>query len=230
MPRVSPATKVRLGDTRRSQILAAAALIFARKGFERATIADIAQAAGLAEGSIYNYFRSKDELLAHLPRLLAQPVFTDVLDRLPSPASAEEMEALLLQLGTAFVERVRTHAPLFKVFFSALPRLSPTGRATYLQMVQIHAASKLERILRGGVRAGYLRKDLNPAIVARAFPGMLFIFLMIQEVLVGRRMVPYNYDVIVSEVVRLFLYGSASRPRAVRGPAGLRAKGRHRLT
>jgi len=230
MPRVSPAAKVRLEDARRSQILAAAGVIFARKGFDRATIADIAQAARLAEGSIYNYFRSKDELLAYLPRQLAQPVLTELLDRLPSPASAEEMEAFLVQLGTAFVERVRTHARLFKVFFSALPRLSPAGRATYLQLVQIHAASRLERMLRDGVRAGYLRKDLNPAIVARAFPGMLFIFLMIQEVLVGRRMVPYDYDVIVSEVVRLFLYGSASRPRAARRPVGPRAQGRHRLT
>jgi AcrR family transcriptional regulator len=230
MPRVSPEAKVRLGDTRRSQILTAAMVIFARKGFDRATIADIAKAAGLAEGSIYNYFRSKDELLAHIPRQLAQPALTQVLDRLLPPATAEEMEKFLLQLATAFVDRVRTHAPLFKVFFSALPRLSPTGRATYLQLVQTHVASRLEGILRHGVRAGYLRKDLNPAIVARVFPGMLFIFLMVQEVLIGRRMVPYAYDVIVSEVVRLFLYGSASRPRAARRPATLRAPGRHRLT
>jgi AcrR family transcriptional regulator len=230
MPRVSPDAKVRLEDTRRSQILTAAMVIFARKGFDRATIADIAKAAGLAEGSIYNYFRSKDELLAHIPRQLAQPVLTQLLDRLPAPATAEEMEAFLMQLGTAFVDRVRTHARLFKIFFSALPHLSPAGRLTYLQLVQTHAASRLERILRDGVRAGYLRKDLNPAIVARVFPGMLFIFLMVQEVLVGRRMVPYDYDVIVSEVVRLFLYGSVSRPRAARRPIALRAQGRHRLT
>ncbi len=230
MPRISPDAKGRLEDTRRSQILTAAMVIFARKGFDGAKIADIAKAAGLAEGSIYNYFRSKDELLAHIPRQLVQPALTQVLDRLPPPATAEELGAFLLQLGTAFVDRVRIHAPLFKVFFSALPRLSPAGRAMYLQLVQTHAASRLERILRHGVRAGYLRKSLNPAIVARVFPGMLFIFLMVQEVLVGRRMVPYDYDVIVSEVVRLFLYGSASRPRAAQRPVGLRAQGRHRLT
>ena len=230
MPRVSSDARQRREGARRSQILAAAAVIFARKGFDRATIADIARAAGLAEGSIYNYFRSKDELLAHLPRQQARPEFTELLDRVPPPASAEEMEAFLVQLGNAFVKRVRTHARLFKVFFSALPHLSPAGRATYLQLVQIYAASRLERMLRNGVRAGYLRKDLNPAISARVFPGMLFFFLMIQEVLVGRRIVPYNYDVIVREVVRLFLYGSASRPRTARRPAALRAQGRHRLT
>ncbi len=120
MPRIRPDAKVRLESTRRSQILAAAAVIFARKGFDRATIADIAKAAGLAEGSIYNYFRSKDELLAQIPRQLAQPVFPQLLDRLPSPASAEEMEAFLLQLGTASVERVRTHASACCATVSAL--------------------------------------------------------------------------------------------------------------
>src|SRR6058998_2074295 len=98
MPRVTAAAKARLEGTRRTQILAAAALVFARKGFDRATVTEIARAAGLAEGSIYNYFRSKGELLVHIPRQLA-----------PMPATAEEMEALLLRLAGAMVERVRTH-------------------------------------------------------------------------------------------------------------------------
>jgi TetR/AcrR family fatty acid metabolism transcriptional regulator len=230
MPRVSPEAKVRLEGARRSQILAAAALVFARKGFDRATIADVAQAAGLAEGSIYNYFRSKDELLAHIPRQIAQPVLARFLERTPSPATVEEMEALLLQLSAAIVDRVRTHARFLKVFFSALPYLSPAGRKTYMQLLPIHATSALERMLRDGVRAGYLRKDLNSVIAARVLPGMLFFFLMVQEVLVGRRLVPYDYDVIVPEVVRVFLHGTAARPRAARSPARLRAQGRHRST
>ncbi|MGB8645249.1 MAG: helix-turn-helix domain-containing protein [Anaerolineae bacterium] len=43
-------------EQRRNQILTAARAVFARKGFERATIADIAREAVMAEGSIYNYF------------------------------------------------------------------------------------------------------------------------------------------------------------------------------
>lgn len=229
MARVSAEAREQLEDTRRGQILAAAALIFARKGFDRATIAAIARAAGLAEGSIYNYFRSKEDLLAHIPRHVAQPPLAGVLERIPAPTTPEEMEALLLQTCKTFVERVRSNASLFKVFFSALPRLSRTGRDTYLRMVQVHGIGVLEHILRDGVRAGILRKDLKPEIAARVLPGMLFFFLMFQEVLVERRVVPYGYDVIVSEVVRLFLYGAAARPRASRVLTGLRAQGRHRL-
>src|SRR5574337_1289444 len=90
MPRVSRASKARLEDARRAQIVAAAARVFARKGFDRATISEIAEAAGLAEGSIYNYFRSKEELLAHIPRQLAQPVLAPLLEHAPVPETAAE--------------------------------------------------------------------------------------------------------------------------------------------
>jgi AcrR family transcriptional regulator len=51
---------------RRDQIIAAAKEVFARKGFHAATIADIAKQAGLAYGSVYWYFESKDELFLAL--------------------------------------------------------------------------------------------------------------------------------------------------------------------
>lgn len=51
---------------RRNQILDAATQVFAEKGFARATIRDIATAAGIADGTIYNYFENKTGLLLGL--------------------------------------------------------------------------------------------------------------------------------------------------------------------
>ncbi len=51
---------------RRSAILMSALTVFSEKGFHRATIKDIARAAGLAEGTIYNHFENKDSLLLSL--------------------------------------------------------------------------------------------------------------------------------------------------------------------
>jgi AcrR family transcriptional regulator len=48
---------------RRAQILVAAVNVFAEKGFQRATIKDVARAAGVADGTIYNYFENKTALL-----------------------------------------------------------------------------------------------------------------------------------------------------------------------
>jgi AcrR family transcriptional regulator len=53
-------------DRRRAQILAAASRVFARHGFHRATVRQVAQEAGIADGTVYLYFRSKQELLLAL--------------------------------------------------------------------------------------------------------------------------------------------------------------------
>ncbi|MDQ3318458.1 MAG: TetR/AcrR family transcriptional regulator [Actinomycetota bacterium] len=55
---------------RREQIVGAATRVFAEKGFRRATTREVARAAGVSEGTIYNYFENKDALLlAILDRL-----------------------------------------------------------------------------------------------------------------------------------------------------------------
>jgi AcrR family transcriptional regulator len=51
---------------RRDQILEAATTVFAEKGFQRATIKDVARVAGIADGTIYNYFENKTALLMGL--------------------------------------------------------------------------------------------------------------------------------------------------------------------
>lgn len=53
-------------DARRSQILDAAVKVFAEKGFHKATIKDIAREAGVADGTIYNYFANKNGLILGL--------------------------------------------------------------------------------------------------------------------------------------------------------------------
>lgn len=208
MPRVTPATKARLGEARRTQILEAASRVFARKGFDGATISDVARAAKLAEGSIYNYFRSKEELLIHITQHLVRPALVPLLTSPPAPESVEELERLLLLVARAMVERVRAHASFLKVFLTALPRLSAAAREQYMQLLPLHAAEALEQILREGMRRGIFRREMNPVIAARALPGMLMGILMTQEILLGRQVIPYDYDEIVPELVRIFLYGA----------------------
>src|SRR4051794_26964255 len=48
---------------RRGELLNAAVLVFARRGFHAARVGDIAEEAGVAHGLLYHYFRSKDEVL-----------------------------------------------------------------------------------------------------------------------------------------------------------------------
>src|SRR6266850_2749509 len=53
-------------NDKRARILDAAIKVFAERGFHTATVAEIARAAGVADGTIYLYFKSKDDLLLRL--------------------------------------------------------------------------------------------------------------------------------------------------------------------
>ncbi|OUS32101.1 TetR family transcriptional regulator [Gammaproteobacteria bacterium 45_16_T64] len=53
-------------DTPRGRILAAAAHLFQKKGFERATVRDLAQAVGIQSGSIFHHFKTKEEILRNV--------------------------------------------------------------------------------------------------------------------------------------------------------------------
>src|SRR5713101_5630828 len=57
------AIQAQLATARRTQILDAATRVFATKGFNRATIRDVSRDAGVADGTIYNYFANKTDLL-----------------------------------------------------------------------------------------------------------------------------------------------------------------------
>lgn len=65
MPRTKQQVEA-IRQQRVMQILDAALDVFAHKGFHSATIADIAQKAGIAKGLLYHYYSSKEELLSHI--------------------------------------------------------------------------------------------------------------------------------------------------------------------
>jgi len=91
---------------RRRDILAAAATVFRQKGYDRATTREIAAAADVSEGTIYNYYRSKNELLMGIvrdivPGLLGEPLYLDEV------GDVRERFAGILERMLAFVNENR---------------------------------------------------------------------------------------------------------------------------
>ncbi|BBX61138.1 TetR family transcriptional regulator [Mycobacterium saskatchewanense] len=83
---------------RRDQIMAAAKDVFARKGFHDTTIADIAKQAGLAYGSVYWYFESKDELFHALMAVEETALRDHIASALAGLAGTNGREATLRAL------------------------------------------------------------------------------------------------------------------------------------
>ncbi|MBI5653434.1 MAG: TetR/AcrR family transcriptional regulator [Chloroflexi bacterium] len=211
MSRITPAARRALVDERKQQILQAAAKIFAAKGFDRATIADIARQAGVAEGSIYNYFKNKGDLLVSIPRHLLEPVIEAVSAQMPAllAATSDSPDAMLTLVARNVTTVVRQNAFIFRILLSALPTMNAATRQKYLNQVVEYAIGALENHLRAQIKSGALRRDLNPAIAARAFIGMFFPFILIREVLQVES-AEFDYDQVIATLVPLFLRGAAT--------------------
>jgi AcrR family transcriptional regulator len=121
------ARRERRAAQRRSHILEAAASVFAERGFHRTTTRDIAEAADIAEGTIYNYFQSKEDILLSIIQRLAN-----------LEGRREVMEHALQEDFRAFfarhmLERLARANESWTLFAAVLPELisTPTLRDQY---------------------------------------------------------------------------------------------------
>jgi len=97
-----PRTELQYEEIRHAKkeiILSAALKLFAINGYHSTTISSIAREAGISKGLIYNYFESKEQLLAELIS-----TYFDLLDRILCPANANEMNGKDM---SAFLDNLR---------------------------------------------------------------------------------------------------------------------------
>lgn len=211
MPRLTAPARRALAQERRQQILTAAASVFAEKGFDRATISDVARAAGIADGSIYNYFDDKQDLLVHLPHQFLQPPIQAVQAAVSADPTPDP-EALLQTVAQNIVNVVTQNRELTRVLFTTIPLMDEKVRAKYMRQVPLYAVEALEDLVGAMQTAGVFRSDLDPTITARIFPGMMLFFLLVQEILQPPGMARFEYDKVLPHVTGIFLHGVMQNP------------------
>lgn len=157
-----PSARKRKADRRRAELLDVALRLFAERGFEATTIADISAAAGTAHGLVYHYFSSKDELLlAVLERNSFLPSLRDLLSIAPDQPATE----VLPRIATGFSAMIAERAD----FMSLVLRESQTNPevAAAMGLLIGEALELLTAYLEGRVAAGELRPH-DVTVTARA--------------------------------------------------------------
>jgi AcrR family transcriptional regulator len=163
MARVSEQAK----ETHRTRLLEAAAAEFADAGIDAANINRISLSAGLAKGTVYNYFPSKEALfLAVVEEACARAA--EGAESVPADAPTEvRLRAIL----AGDVEWVRRHEPFARVLvretLAAHPRFYPQIVAAAAPFVE-----KVAEILRDGVARGEIRGDIPAEQLALIFTGL----------------------------------------------------------
>ena len=188
---------------KRDAILRAAIDVFAERGFFSAQVADIARAAGVAAGTVYLYFKSKDDLLVSIFDRSMREGLT--LGR-AAVADLDDPRERLRRLARGHLARLggdRNLAIVFQVELRQstkfMERFSATLLRDYLGLIRDAIAD--------GQRAGIFRADIKATVAAKIFFGALD--EMATNWILSRRR--YALEADADTVVELFVNGARAR-------------------
>jgi AcrR family transcriptional regulator len=195
--------KERITRTRRKQILRAALSVFSTKGYGESTMADVAQAAGVGVGTLYNYYKNKrDLLISMLERLLVSEGLVNILDRMSSQSSLDFMDSLLEErLEFAF-----GNAQTIMFLFFEIQRDAKL-RQQYSRQVVGPMLARLEDYIRSQVKLGNFR-NVDERIIARTIVGSIIGSALLYRL--EQRESPFKKTHLKEtsrELSNLFLYG-----------------------
>jgi TetR/AcrR family fatty acid metabolism transcriptional regulator len=154
---------------KRDAILRAATQVFARNGFFQSQVADVARAAGVAAGTVYLYFRSKDDLLVSLFERTMREAIAEGRAALTGVGDPCERLTRIARLHLERLGRDRDLAVVFQVELRQSTKFMERFSSTYLR----DYLGLIRETIADGQAMGAFRRDVNPTIAAKVFFGAL---------------------------------------------------------
>jgi AcrR family transcriptional regulator len=160
--------KEQAAEHRRQQILDAALRVFSDKGYGAATVPDIAREAGVAVGTIYNYYDSKRDLLMSLiaSYVVTKP-FVGLLEQTLEVDDRTFLSSLIEDRLASIMENIDSF-----LFLLTEVQREPALREQYTEQVLWPILVLLEKYLESRIASGTFR-PLDTGITARALGGMM---------------------------------------------------------
>jgi len=186
------------GD-KRDSILKAATKVFAQNGYFQSQVADVARVAGVAAGTVYLYFKSKDDLLVSIFERSMQEVLADARAAIAEIDDPAERLSRLAHLHLERLGRDKNLAVVFQVELRQsvkfMERFSETFLQDYFKLIR--------QAIADGQQSGAFRKDISATTATKIFFGALD--EMATNWVLSRR--KYDLNAEADAVVNLFING-----------------------
>lgn len=143
-------------EFRTAGILEAARKVFATKGFNDATMDDIATAAGVAKGTVYLYYKAKRDVYFAALKFGLQQMYAVLAEELEGVSAPEDKLRALIGVKLAYFDENRD---FFKIYYSELGNICihPGALDTEFKALYLEQAKVIESILKEGARKKVLR-------------------------------------------------------------------------
>jgi TetR/AcrR family transcriptional regulator, fatty acid metabolism regulator protein len=156
-------------EGKRGRILDAAIKVFAAEGFYNAKVSQIAHEAGVADGTIYLYFKSKDDLLINLFEDRMERVNANLREAIDTESTAQARLRRIVKLHLELVEQNRDMAEVISVELRQSSKfIREYANPKFGEFLRTIAGAVVE-----GQRTGELRTGIDPYVFARALFGAL---------------------------------------------------------
>jgi len=169
--------KERITSQRKEQIMNAALTVFSKKGYGEATIPDIAQEAGIAVGTIYNYYEGKRDLLISL---LGTMVVTEPFVRLIEyPPEADDAAFF----SKVIEDRLDWGFEKLDKFFFLISEIQrdPELQQQYIEQILYPVMQLLENYLKSRIASQAFR-NIDTRVMARALPAMMIGLIILSKI------------------------------------------------
>lgn len=156
-------------EAKRQRILDAAVVEIARHGYYATTVSTIARRAGVADGTIYLYFKNKEELLVSIFERAMRRFVDEAQGIVLADGDAEDKLRRIIALHLGLLGENRDLAVIFQVEFRhtlhVLELLSRSAIRDYLALIA--------RVIEQGKRDGTFRRDVDALFAAKVVFGIL---------------------------------------------------------
>ena len=181
------------------RILDAATKVFAQRGFFQSKVSEIAKEAGVADGTIYLYFKNKDDLLISIFEVKMQEVISRFRDAIVDADDARSRLRMLIKMHLA---EFQAHPDLAAVFQVEL-RQSSRFMREYKKGELKQYLDIIGEIVEQGQREGSFRSDIPMGLTKRLIFGTLD-EVVSTWLLAGKR---YDLEALADPMVDLFMRG-----------------------
>jgi len=159
---------------RRKGILLAAEKVFGARGYASSTMEAVAAEAGISKGSIYNYFKNKEDLFRQVFTQAVAASEDQTVRLLAEPLTAAEKLGRVLDDWFARLGYYKRIGRLLLEFWVAAARESQDGElAGWFQEMYARWRGIMEAIIAQGIEAGEFRDDLDPPAAAALILAMI---------------------------------------------------------
>ena len=197
---IRPTTAKRNNVTdKREAILRAAIKVFAGKGYFSSKVSDIAQTANIADGTVYLYFKSKEEILHSIFDRTMSEFIADGKQEIADITQADKKLKRIAELHLEKLGADRDLAIVFQVQLRGsikfMREFSAAGFAEYLEIIH--------QTIKEGQKQGIIRKDLNATVCSKIYFGALD--EMVTNWILSKK--KYKLLPLADEVLKVFFNG-----------------------